>query len=318
MLKLDYFYYVIEIAKSGSINRAAQNLYISQPYLSQSLKKTEDILNIKIFDRTNKGVIPTPAGKEFIKYSKEIIKLIDKSHDLKKEYSNESRTFSITSMPSFTILDLIQVFKDNCESEYPYCDISYHEVANTYIAEKVMNDLTDIGIVYTTSTEHQISLAKFKEMSLNFVELKSEPLYAIVSRSNELYSKDTITLEDLKTLDFLVEMITLFPNKPPVENNPFPEIFKTNDGHSLKFNNNRSMLHYLLKRDNCFCIGQKSLNLTNPSVVSGDLKYIPIVDLKVHLTIGYLKKDTSEVNEIEELFISFLKDHFKTNKAGFL
>ena len=314
MLKLEYFYYVIEISKVGSINRAAQNLYISQPYLSLSLKKAEEMLGIKIFHRTSKGVIPTVAGKEFINYSNEVIDLIDKSNDLKNKYSSGDQKFSITSMPSFTILDLIQDFKDSCESKHKSCQIFYDEIPNTYIAEKVMKGSTDIGVVYTNSNNHDMELKNFKDMSLEFFPLITEPLCAVVSTKNKLYDKDEVTLNDLKELSFLVETVNLFKNSAPVENNPFPEIFNSKTGHHLKFNNNRSLLHYLLKRADSFCIGQKSLNITNPSVVSGDLKYIPISDSDLHLTIGYLRKNSLETSSIEESFIDAIYDLFENIK----
>lgn len=312
MLKLEYFYYVLEIFKVGSINGAAQNLYISQPYLSLSLKKTEEILGIKIFHRTNKGVIPTMAGKEFIKYCNEIIESINKANNLRKKFSEENQDFSVTTMPSFTMLDLIHDFKDICKNEYKSCNVTYNEVPNTFIAEKVMKGSTDIGLIYTTSTEHDIYMEKLKTMSLNFVPLVKEPLCAVVSKHNKLYSKDHIELNDLNEFDFLVEIIDLYKNSPPVENNPFPEIFKSKGGPSLKFNNNRSMLHYLLKREDCYCIGQKSLNLTNPSVLSGELKYLPIQNLNVHLNLGYITNENLQSNDIQEYFIDFIEKFFAT------
>ena len=310
MYKLEYFYYVAEIAKLGSINLAAQALYISQPYLSLSLKKTEDIVGVKIFNRTNKGVVPTDAGKEFIKYCEEIIALVDKSNNLKNAYSYENKRFSITSMPSYTMLDLFHHFRDESDEKYKFAEISYEEVPNTYIAEMLKKGTTDIGLLYTVSTTQDIVLKNFEKMGLNFVPLIKEPLSAVVSSGNDLYDKDEVYLKDLKNLDFLVENIKLAQGQSPVENNPFPEIFKTKGKNSLKFNNNRSMLYYLTKRSDCFCIGQKSLNLTNPFVDSGHLKYIPIVDLNIEFTTGYLTNENIASSEIEEDFINYIEDFF--------
>lgn len=310
MYKLEYFYYVSEIAKLGSINLAAQALYISQPYLSLSLKKTEDILGVKIFNRTNKGVVPTDAGKEFIKYCNEIIALVDKSNNLKKSFSYENKSFSITSMPSYTMLDLFHHFRDECDKEFKFSEISYEEVPNTFIAEMLAKGTTDIGLVYTISTTHDIELKKFEKMGLNFVPLVTEPLSAVVSITNDLYQKDEVYLKDLKNLNFLVENIKLSQGQSAVENNPFPEIFKTKSNNSLKFNNNRSMLYYLTKRSDCFCIGQKSLNLTNPFVDSGHLKYIPIIDLNIEFTTGYLTNENIDSSVIEEHFINYIEDFF--------
>lgn len=311
MFKLEYFYYVIAICEYGSINQAAQSLYISQPHLSNSLKEIEYSLGIKIFHRTNKGVIPTDAGKEFINYSNQVIELVNKSNHLKKKYAYENQRFSITSMPSFTILDLFHEYIEVSAGEYEFYDLSYKEVPNTFIAENVMTGETDIGIVYTTSNDHAANMKKFEEMSLDFVPLIKEPLFAVVSNHNPLYKQDKVTLKELKREDFLVESIKLFKNSPPIENNPFPQIFQTENKHKLKFNNNRSMQYYITKRSDCYCIGQKSLNITNPLVKSGSLKYIPIVDLKVHLTTGYLVNKNTKITPIKEDFIALMEGFFE-------
>lgn len=313
MHKLEYFYYVSEIAKHGSISLAAKALYLSQPYLSLSLKNTEKILGVKIFTRTNKGVIPTDAGKEFIKYCEAIIALVDKSNNLKKSYSNENKSFSITSMPSYTMLDLFHNFRDQCDINHQSPEISYEEIPNTFIAEKLLKGTTDIGIVYIISTKHDIELKNFEKMGLNFVPLITEPLSIVVSSHNKLFEKDEVYLKEVKTLDFLVENIKLTQAHSPVENNPVPEIFKTKANNNLKFNNNRSMLYYLSKSSDHFCIGQKSLNLTNPLVDSGHLKYIPVKDLNIYFTIGYLTNENIASSDIEEDFICFIEDFFNVS-----
>ena len=51
--------YAVEVEKTGSISKAAENLYMNQPNLSKSIRELEDDLGIAIFDRTAKGVVPT-------------------------------------------------------------------------------------------------------------------------------------------------------------------------------------------------------------------------------------------------------------------
>lgn len=310
MYNLEYFYYIVEIEKSGSISRAAQKLYLSQPYLSVCLKNTEDIFGAKIFERTNKGVTPTKVGLEFIDYSKEIIHSINQINQIDKDEHNQDTTFSVVSMPSYTILDLFHNFKAVCSDKYPDSNISYKETPNTYIADKIYKGTADIGIIYTTSTTEEEEIEQFKKMNLTFTPLICDPLAAIVSKHNKLYDRNEISLNDLKDFDFLVENIKLSDDQPPIPNNPFPETFKTNDKHTLKFNNNRSLLYYLSKNDDSFCIGQKSLNLTNPLANSGYLKYLPITDLDVHFTIGYLVNENTKSSELEESFINFVEQYF--------
>ena len=67
-MTLTQFRYVLEVSKTGSVNRAASNLFVSQSVLSNAIKTLETELNQKIFYRTTKGMLPTPFGKTFIAY----------------------------------------------------------------------------------------------------------------------------------------------------------------------------------------------------------------------------------------------------------
>ena len=58
--------YAVEVAKAGSLNKAAQTLLIAQPNLSRSIRELEADLGIVIFDRSAKGMMLTPEGQEFV------------------------------------------------------------------------------------------------------------------------------------------------------------------------------------------------------------------------------------------------------------
>ena len=63
----------IEIASCGSISKAAKNLYLSQPRLSQSIKNMEDELGYLIFERFPQGIVPTAKGKLFLNHCEIIL-----------------------------------------------------------------------------------------------------------------------------------------------------------------------------------------------------------------------------------------------------
>lgn len=65
-MQTKYFKYIKEIEYQGSIKKAAEKLYISQQALSRITESLEDEIGFKIFDRTNKGVIPTRRGEKFL------------------------------------------------------------------------------------------------------------------------------------------------------------------------------------------------------------------------------------------------------------
>ena len=76
-ISLQQLRYIIEVAECGSINAASQQLYVSQPTLSTTIKDTEQELGISIFNRTNRGITLTNEGTEFIGYARQILQQFD-------------------------------------------------------------------------------------------------------------------------------------------------------------------------------------------------------------------------------------------------
>ncbi len=74
--------YVIAVAELRSFSLAAEQCYVSQPTLSSQIKKLEGELDIKLFERSNKRVIPTSVGEEIVLSAKKVIKEVDRIHDL--------------------------------------------------------------------------------------------------------------------------------------------------------------------------------------------------------------------------------------------
>ena len=72
-MTLQQLKYVITIAKYNSMNQAAKELFVSQPNMSETVKTLEDELGIKIFNRTNRGIISTPEGEEFLSYARQVV-----------------------------------------------------------------------------------------------------------------------------------------------------------------------------------------------------------------------------------------------------
>ena len=64
--------HALEVAKSGSLSKAAEELLIAAPNISRSIKELEANLGIIIFDRTQSGMVLTPDGEEFINFAKGI------------------------------------------------------------------------------------------------------------------------------------------------------------------------------------------------------------------------------------------------------
>ena len=71
-MTLQQLHYAITIAEAGSLNKAAEALYISQPSLTSAMQELEKELGISIFVRSGRGVSLTQDGSEFLLYAREV------------------------------------------------------------------------------------------------------------------------------------------------------------------------------------------------------------------------------------------------------
>ncbi len=140
-MNIKFLEYIVEIENCGSINKAANNLFLSQPNLSNIVKNVEQDLGFSIFKRMNKGVILTNEGKLFLKYAKNIINEMDNIMRIPMHFTADSQlsiscTYSSTFMESFMELKkgspseeledlfketgLIQTLQDVIEKKYKF------------------------------------------------------------------------------------------------------------------------------------------------------------------------------------------------------
>ncbi len=98
-----HFKYALEVEKTGSITQAADNLYMGQPSLSKAIKELEETLQIEIFKRSPRGMVPTKEGAQFLQYARNILVQIDNMEQIAKEKDGELKSLRIT-LPQSTYL----------------------------------------------------------------------------------------------------------------------------------------------------------------------------------------------------------------------
>ena len=81
-MQLRVFKYIVAVDENRNFGMAAKACYVSQPTLSIQIKKMEDYLGVRLFDRTGKMVVPTMVGVEIIALSKAILFLSDEIKDV--------------------------------------------------------------------------------------------------------------------------------------------------------------------------------------------------------------------------------------------
>src|SRR5262245_59831781 len=80
-LKIRHVQIVLAIADMGNLLRAAQLLNISQPAMSKALAEVEEVVGVRLFDRTPFGTKPTLSGEALIQYGRNVLADMDRMHD---------------------------------------------------------------------------------------------------------------------------------------------------------------------------------------------------------------------------------------------
>ena len=107
-MQLSQLMYFVTVAEQGSINKAAEKLFVTQPNLSKAIGNLESELKVRIFDRTNKGVILTEDGKKLYEYARTILNQMELISGLSAK--ERLRILSIASYPIITMGRLIGEF----------------------------------------------------------------------------------------------------------------------------------------------------------------------------------------------------------------
>ena len=83
-MTLQQLKYVVTVAETGTITNAAKKLYISQPSLTNAIHELEKEMNIVIFQRTNKGIVLSREGEDFLGYARQVLEQAARLEDKNK------------------------------------------------------------------------------------------------------------------------------------------------------------------------------------------------------------------------------------------
>ena len=145
-MNLSYLKYAVEVEKTGSITKAAQNFYMNQPHLSKIIRELERDLGCPIFDRTSRGMVPTRRGDEFLRYAKAILAQEEQIEALCVKNSERALEVSL-SVPRATYISY--AFTDYLKDmrAFPSVSLSYKETNSKDTIRGVSSKAFDLGII---------------------------------------------------------------------------------------------------------------------------------------------------------------------------
>ncbi|MGG7213818.1 LysR family transcriptional regulator [Clostridium nigeriense] len=200
-MTLQQLRYVVTIADKGTISSAAKELFISQPSLTNALKELEEEIQITIFNRTNKGIVISNEGNEFLAYARQVLEQFNLLEEKFLNIKKQSPRFSVSTQHySFAVNAFVDVIREFGGNHY---DFTLRETQTYEIIDDVSRLKSEIGILYTSSKNEEVILKIIKQNGLIFEKLFVAKPHVFISSKHPLAEKEVITLEELEAYPYL-------------------------------------------------------------------------------------------------------------------
>ncbi len=191
-LELYRVFYIV--AKNKHMTKASEELHISQPAISQSIKKLEDQLGGTLFLRSNKGMELTEEGKMFYEYVKGALELINNAENeftsFKDLSKGEIKIGCSTTLTKLVLMDAIKEF----HRDYPNININItNDLTGSLINDLKLGKLDFVIFNESNIKETNLDLEKIKELKQGFIY-------------NPEFFKDTVkNFEDLNKVPLILQ-----------------------------------------------------------------------------------------------------------------
>lgn len=195
-MNTQFFRYAVEIERTGSITKAAQNLFMAQPNLSKTMKEIEEQLGYEVFERTPGGMVPTEKGRNFLVCAKNILEQIKKMEAIGEANGGQLQQFRI-SIPrgSYITKGCVEFVAGLDEAKA--MEITIQETNSIQAINNVAYEQFNLGIIRYQSI--------YENYFLDFAaskKLRCEPLWefeylALMSAGHPLAEQEDIQAKDL-------------------------------------------------------------------------------------------------------------------------
>ncbi|MEA4922821.1 MAG: LysR family transcriptional regulator [Eubacteriaceae bacterium] len=188
--------YAVEVSKTGSISKAAENLYMGQPNLSKAIKELEDDLGVQIFKRTARGVLPTKKGEEFLGYARMLVSQMEDLETMYHPGPDSKVSFSLSIPRASYITSAFTDFVSDIDPGKGF-SLDYRETNTLKTIHRVIEGENEAGII-----RYPLDHEAYFEQLIDRKTIASEPILdfsylLLLSKDHPLAEKSSIDCADL-------------------------------------------------------------------------------------------------------------------------
>lgn len=310
-INLKHLEYFIKVARVGSINKAAQLLYISQPYLGKILHDMEESLGGPLLNRSRQGITLTPEGREFHARAVNILREMDSLRfgNAKEQAASEPLSVSMTKF-SHVMESFIAIIKKY--QNQPAFTHRLYEGQIDDVIEDVVSRRADVGVIHFDSKRRQEVESMLTSRGLNYHFLSYVEPHIVISKDHPIIRAGLpVTLENLRGYGFIRYMgqyddlifRLLGPDSKMGENRIAKEIYVTG----------RATLMNLITSTDFYSIGIHDFaqQLSAYNAVS-----VPIAGCELMFEFGYITVDGIPILDVAQEFLREVKKRLANGREA--
>lgn len=194
-MTLQQLRYVTTVAEMGTISGAAKELFISQPSLTAAIRELEKELGITIFLRTNRGVVLSREGDEFLGYARQVLMQTQLLEERYGKESSHKQQFSVSSQHyNFASRAFARMVREMGGERY---SMTFRETTTYEVIEDVSLMRSEVGVLLLTEQNQEVLHRMFREHDLVYTELIEKDAVIYVSNDHPLADREEVTEEEL-------------------------------------------------------------------------------------------------------------------------
>lgn len=297
-MTLQQLKYAVTAADKGTMSEAANSLFIAQPSLTNAIKDLEKELGITIFHRTNKGIIISNEGNEFLGYARQVLQQMNMIEEKYIDNDSHKQIFSVSTQHySFAVSAFIDLIRTFGNKNY---DFTLRETETYEIIEDVSGFRSEVGILYLSNENESVISRIIEKNGLKFDELFTAKPHVFISSNHPLADKAVILTDELKGYPFL--------SFEQGSHNSFYFSEEITGGiehdMTIKVSDRATLFNLLVGLDGyTVCTGIISAELNGENIIAKPLM------IDAYMRVGTVTRKGVDLTKLGENYIGFLHSH---------
>ena len=223
--------YIITIAETKSINKAAEKLYVSQPSLTSAVQELEKELGIMLFNRSGRGVTLTNDGAEFLLYARQLYGQYEVILEKYGENGSRKKKFGVSTQHySFAVKAFVDMAKQFDMSKYEF---AIRETKTAEVISDVSTMKSEIGVLYLSDFNRKSMEKLLRSAGLEFHHLIDCQAYVYLWKHHPLAKEESISFSQLSDYPCLAfeqgDNSSFYLAEEILSTNEYPRIIRAND-----------------------------------------------------------------------------------------